>query len=318
MEWVSVAEEYCGMFGWGARGKYIGISRMLGDGDKNQLTRGKVFASTRPRGILSGFLTIVPSLGYAVYLPPIAAKIGPQRIRMRISEKRMRSGAIFSAYTTRDRKLVIEDVLVWDNQSVWTNTPFEQRWNRLVKEFFTSEYINDVYIQQGLTVEPAKYVSLTQLKEPDGFSVVEFVPDIPNHKRLIWMAPKGDASYNNANGPREIVHRANNTHSVAQAKTATQAKTDGNTNGSDGGVANVATEAFTDHTIAAKYVRRETAMGPDVYSVWNKDTKERIGISLVRTLAVSRKLRAVKKEEIDAVLEWNRQFDKWEIVDVCE
>jgi hypothetical protein len=311
MEWVSVAEEYCGMFGWGARGKYIGISRMLGDGDKNQLTRGKVFASTRPRGILSGFLTIVPSLGYAVYLPPIAAKIGPQRIRMRISEKRMRSGAIFSAYTTRDKRLVIEDVLVWDNQSVWTNTPFEQRWNRLVKEFFTSEYINDVYIQQGLTVEPAKYVSLAQLKEPDGFSVVEFIPDIPNHKRLIWMAPKGDASYNNANGPRESVPRAvlSNGNS-ANTKTVAQA---------NGNVADVlTTEAFTDHTIAAKYVRRETAMGPDVYSVWNKDTKERIGISLVRTLAVSRKLRAVKKEEIDAVLEWNRQFDKWEIVDVCE
>jgi hypothetical protein len=311
MEWVSVAEEYCGMFGWGARGKYIGISRMLGDGDKNQLTRGKVFASTRPRGILSGFLTIVPSLGYAVYLPPIAAKIGPQRIRMRISEKRMRSGAIFSAYTTRDKRLVIEDVLVWDNQSVWTNTPFEQRWNRLVKEFFTSEYINDVYIQQGLTVEPAKYVSLAQLKEPDGFSVVEFVPDIPNHKRLIWMAPKGDASYNNANGPRESVPRAAPSNgNSANTKTVAQA---------NGNVADVlTTEAFTDHTIAAKYVRRETAMGPDVYSVWNKYTKERIGISLVRTLAVSRKLRAVKKEEIDAVLEWNRQFDKWEIVDVCE
>lgn len=290
MEWVSVAEEYCGKFGWGARGKYIGISRMLGDGDKSQLARGKVFASTRPRGILSGFLTIVPSLGYAVYLPPIAAKIGPQRIRMRISEKRMRSGAIFSAYTTRDKRLVIEDVLVWDNQSVWSNTPFEQRWNTLLKQFFTSEYTNDTYIQ-GLTVEPAKYVSLAQLKEPDSYSVVEFIPNVPNYKRLIWMAPKSDAALTTI--CKEPVRLETERSDVKQ-------------------------EQPIDHTIATKYLRRETAMGPDVYSVWNKDTKEKIGISLVRTLAISRKLRAATSEEIAAVLEWNRQFDKWEIIDVCE
>jgi hypothetical protein len=283
MEWVCTAEEYCGQFGWGARGKYIGISRMLGDGDKSQLARGKVFASTRPRGILSGFLTIVPSLGYAVYLPPIAAKIGPQRIRMRLSEKLLKYGAIFSAYMTRDKRLVIEDVLVWEHQSVWTNMPFEQRWNTLLKQFFASEYTNDTYIQ-GLTVEPAIYVSLAQLKEPDGFSVLEFVPNLPNNKRLIWMAPKIDAPKIEAPDRKEV---------HADTKD-------------------------TKDTNDTKYVRRESSMGPDVYSVWNKNTKERIGISLVRTLAISRKLRAVTKEEIDVVMEWNRQFDKWEIIDVCE
>ena len=33
MDWLRVAEEWLGNYGWGARGQYLGISRMFADND---------------------------------------------------------------------------------------------------------------------------------------------------------------------------------------------------------------------------------------------------------------------------------------------
>ncbi len=291
MEWVSVAEEFCGAYGWGARGKYIGISRMFSDSDKQHISRGKVFGSTRPRGILSGFLVIAPSLRYAVYLPPIAAKVGPQRIRMRISEFLQTSGAIFSAFMTRDKRLIIEDVLVWDKHPVWLTTPFEKRWNTIMAQFVKQEFINDNGIQ-GFTIELAKYVPIAQLTEPDAHTVLEFIPDAPNHKRLIWIPQK------NTESNQPIVQ----TEDVKEIPNTVLSSTD-----------HVQKPKTTIVSHGPKYIRREIAMGPDVYSVWEKETKTRLGLALIRTLAISRLLRTDSAEEIDVKAEWNRQFEKWEI-----
>jgi hypothetical protein len=296
MEWVSVAEEFCGAYGWGARGKYIGISRMLGDNDKQHISRGKVFGSTRPRGILSGFLVIAPSLGYAVYLPPIAAKVGPQRIRMRISESIQNSGAIFSAFMTRDKRIVIEDVLVWNKTPVWLTTSFEKRWNVFMAQFAKQEFKNDVSLQ-GFAIEFAKYVPIADLTEPDSHTVLEFIPDSPNHKRMIWIPQKGvehSTPLVTANEQKvaEVVEtKESDVPAVEKPKASPKIVSNG-----------------------PKYVRKELALGPDVYSVWDKESKTRIGLALVRTLAISRFLRQETAEEIDVKAEWNRQFEKWEIV----
>jgi hypothetical protein len=277
MEWVATAEEFCGNCGWGARGKYIGISRMFGDGDKTALTRTKMVASSRPRGLLSGFLAIVPTLGYAVYLPPIAAKMGPIRIRMRVSDELLRDGAIFSAYVQRSavqggpRTLVLEDVLVWKHKNVWFNTTFDERWNKIMKQFVRYELKQDTVLQ-GINIKLANYISLDIVDEPDDHTVLEFIPNAPNQKRLIWIPPKetvthvAPTSTNPANSPDEL--------------TAT----------------------------------RETSLGPDVYSVWRGG--DRLGLALVRTLAVSRALRnATCAEKIPIHAIWNKQFEKWEILD---
>ena len=297
MEWVSVAEEFCGAYGWGARGKYIGISRMLGDSDKQHISRGKVFGSTRPRGILSGFLVIAPSLRYAVYLPPIAAKVGPQRIRMRISESIQHSGAIFSAFMTRDKRVVIEDVLVWNKTPVWLTTTFEKRWNTCMAQFAKEEFKNDVSLQ-GFGIEFAKYVPIAELTEPDSYTVLEFIPDAPNHKRMIWIPQKG-TEYS---APSVVTHE--------------QKETDKESHESDSPIVEKPKVNPNPKSVShgPKYARKETALGPDVYSVWDKETKARLGLALVRTLATSRFLRQETAEEIDVRAEWNRQFEKWEIM----
>ena len=189
MDWLRVAEEWIGNYGWGARGKNLGISRMFTDNDMSVVRREKLVASYRPRGILSGFLAVVPSLGCAVYIPPIAAKTGgPVRIRMRFSEELLRDGAVFSCYINRDRKMVIEDVLVWRNESSWFAKSFAERWV-LIKEFVSSHWKPDLSFQ-NMQITIASYVSMDSLGEPESHSVVEFVPNKAGQKRIIWIPAK--------------------------------------------------------------------------------------------------------------------------------
>ena len=257
-----MAEEYMGKYGWGPRGRHIGLSRMFGVSDKSAIAATNMVVSVRPRGILSGFLVIVPCTGYAMYIPPVASKMPPFRVRLRIPESVWDNGAVISAYLRKDRRLVLEDILVWQGKPVWNTTGFSERW-KLMAAFLESWHSDKAL--QGLHIEPAIYMSLTSITEPNEHSVLEFVPLAPNQKRLIWMP------------------------SATQRE---QPKTSGT-------------------TLVAK---RETAMGPDVYSVWRSE--EKLGLALVKTLAISRALRTANLAEIPIEAVWNKGFDKWEILKI--
>ena len=272
-DWIAAAEEYIGKNGWGARGKTLGISRMYSENgaDKALIRKEKVVASIRPRGILSGFLAVVPNLGYAVYLPPIAAKMGPQRIRLRLSPQVLNDGAIFSAYYNRNKQLVIEDVLTWQSTPVWHTKPFKERWERIIADFATNHY-KPMLELQGTEIILAQYTSVNQVQaqEPDANHVVEFVLNGANTKRIIWIPPKIE--------PTPVTQ---------PAKTPVP---------------------------GADIFKVKKEMGPDVFSVWKGE--ERLGLGLVRTLAISKALRLANLDEIQVVAEHNKQFDKWEIKSV--
>ena len=275
MDWVAVAEEYVGKNGWGARGKVLGISRMYSDNgaDKALVRKEKVVASIRPRGILSGFLAVVPNLGYAVYLPPIAAKMGPQRFRLRLSPALLTDGAIFSVYFNRVKQLVIEDVLTWQGAPVWHTKPFKERWKRIVADFINNHY-KPMLELQGIEIVLAQYMSVNelqaQIQESDTNTVVEFVLNGANSKRIIWIPPKVE--------PTPV------------------------------------TQTVKDSTPGETVFKLKKEMGPDVYSVWRGE--ERLGLGLVRTLAISRALRLADLENITVAAIHNKQFDKWEIQSV--
>jgi len=274
MDWVAVAEEYIGERGWGARGKTIGISRMYTDTDKTTIRKDKVVASIRPRGILSGFLAVVPTLGYGVYLPPIAAKTGPQRIRLRLSQQVLSNGAIFSAYFNRSKQLILEDVLHWQGESVWHTKTFKERWEKTMADFVANHFKPMLEIQDQTEIILAKYISANQIQEPDTNSVIEFVLNGANTKRIIWIPPKEEQV--------PVVQQQQ------QSQTSQHA------------------EVFK--------VKKE--VGPDVYSVWRGE--ERLGLGLVRTLAISKALRLANLDDITVVADYNKQFDKWEIKSVIE
>jgi len=182
MEWLPVAEDYIGRFGWGASGR-MGICRMFNEQDK--LMKDNVIASLRPRGILSGFLAVVPKLQHAVFIPPSASKSKPLRIRMRLSDKILQDGAILSAYLTRENILVVEDVIVWGRQTVWTNHSFSERWTQYMNMFFQG-FKQDRELQ-GVLIRPAEHRTLQSLQEPGEYQLLEFIPNTANTKRILWM-----------------------------------------------------------------------------------------------------------------------------------
>lgn len=310
MEWVAAAEEFMGAFGWGARGKHLGVSRMFGDGDKVSLSRNAVVVARRPRGLISGFLVILPTGGGAVYVPAIAAKLPPQRFRLRLSPRVSEAGgAIFSAYLSRGatreepRRCVLEDVLVWEGRDVWGTQPFRVRWSRIMRDFLENHFLADARLAGGTVFEAANYqsVATTLLSgEPDERTVLEFVPDAAGQKRLIWsakkatVAPKLPTPVPSVTAPTAIKI----SEIAAQPKERV-----GSTEHPKGS----ATE-FT--------IKKEAGMGPDVYAVF-KGT-ERMGLALVRTLAISRALRVattgVGEAGVPVSAEFNKTFEKYEIM----
>jgi hypothetical protein len=259
---VTSATQYLGRYGWGTQGKMLGISRMFQDADVNGMKRGKMVASTRPRGVLSGFLAIVPDLQQVIYLPPVAGKIPARMVRMRLSSELLKEGAILSCYWDGG-DLVLEDVLVWRGKPVWQQMTFVERWNECMHSFCTMWHPDDVL--QGCTVRMVEYVSLHQIVKPGDREVLEFVPNTANTKRMIWL-------------PNEESEE----------------------------------KEYTKHT-----ARRELIIGPDIFSVWSSGEKvERLGIAYIRTLAVSKKLRVHSSDEFQVQTQWNKMFERYEIVDI--
>jgi hypothetical protein len=272
MEWVADAEEFIGKHGWGARGHNLGISRMFGTNDKATLVRSNMAIALRPRGLLSGFLAIVPNNG-VVYIPPIAAKVPPQRIRLRISDTLRADGAIFSAYITREapRRLVLEDVLVWRGEAVWKSKTFSERWNNVMAEFVEKHFRSDDMLQECVVCLASYLTPQTIIDEPSEKTVLEFIPEAAGSKRLIWMPPRNTVS----------------------------------------------ATSTSDSSVSAYNIRKEAGMGPDVYAIYNDST--RLGLALVRTLAVSKALRlatANTNTPVNVRAEYNKGFDKYEVLEV--
>lgn len=184
-DFVSTATQFIARYGWGAQGKMLGISRMFQEADMNLLKKEKLVASLRPRGILSGFLAIVPALKSAIYLPPIAGKTQPKQIRMRLSDDLLQTGAILSCYWSSGNELILEDILVWKGASIWQKMPFSARWSECMRSFADSWQPDTVL--QNCQIRFAEFLSLESLQKPSDREVIEFIPDSPHAKRMIWL-----------------------------------------------------------------------------------------------------------------------------------
>jgi hypothetical protein len=86
------------------------------------------------------------------------------------------------------------------------------------------------------------------------------------------------------------------------------------------GVVGATTPASGGGAAAVHVAKREAVLGPDVYSVYEGETK--LGTALVRTLVASRALRLAfasggGADTVRVNTQFNKQFDKWEILDVA-
>jgi hypothetical protein len=277
MSWTETVEEFVGKHGFGARGKHISLSRILNPSDLAQLQTSQFVSSYRPRGILSGFLVIHPQLQYAVYLPPAASKLQPQRFHVRVDPRHMEHGVIASAYLY-NKQLVIEDLVAIDGVTMWLSRGFGDRWVRL-KQFIEKELRHDVFLQGGTVITSTSYMSLGSLAEPPDDKVVEFIPCLGGgQKRVIWIPDRAAA------GKTEPAIGISS---------------------SGGGKILIA--------------KRDASMGPDVYSLYDGETK--LGAALVRTLVASRALRLAfaagsSVDNVRVSVQFVKQFDKWEVLEV--
>jgi hypothetical protein len=189
---ITAANAYLTRFGWGSHGKMLGISRMFQDADVSILRNGKCLLAMRPRGVLSGFLAIVPG-GGIVFVPPSSGKAQPYTVRLRVSDTLHQEGAIFSCYSD-GVDLILEDVLVWKGKPVFQTVGFSDRW------VFMGEFLDEFQPDdglQGFSLRIAEYASLELLTtnlELEERQVIEIVPNAPNMKRLVWVPPAEDTS----------------------------------------------------------------------------------------------------------------------------
>ena len=237
----------------------------------------------RPRGILSGFLVIVPgSKGRAAFLPPSVEKAAPILLRLRAHPDVFKYGCILSAYRHKGT-LVVEDALVWREEPVFYCMKFPERW-ALVHRFFRALCPDRAL--QGVDLVAATYTVPSAVTVPEAHSVVEWVPFEANQRRLV-VVPAVAAG-------------------VAETKASPKASTNASTNASP----KVETVPSSSEVVA-----RRDPVGPDVYQLWRGATS--LGQALVRTLTVSKALRLYEGESVPVSVTFHKGFSKWEVTGIC-
>jgi len=243
----------------------------------------------RPRGILSGFLVIVPgSKGRATFLPPSVEKAAPVLLRLRAHSDVFKYGCILSAYRHKGT-LVVEDALVWREEPVFYCMKFPERW-ALVHRFFRALCPDPVI--QGMELVAATYTIPSAVTVPDDRSVVEWVPFESNQRRLI-VVPSTAATV------------------VAATVAATVLPT-------PKPIAVPISSPSPPPSLppsSPEVVARRDPVGPDVYQLWRGSTS--LGQALVRTLTVSKALRLYEGEAVPVSVAFHKGFSKWEVTGVC-
>jgi hypothetical protein len=63
--------------------------------------------------------------------------------------------------------------------------------------------------------------------------------------------------------------------------------------------------------------RRESLVGPDIFSLWSDKGEKQNHLALVKTLMVSKALRLHPVDEFKVQTAWNKMFERWEILGVA-
>lgn len=252
----------------GLHGKMLGISKMFQDRDIAMLKMKKTVVTLRPRGVLSGFLAVVPSVHAAVYIPPVGSKIPAIRLHMRLDEQVWQQGVILSCYWD-ETSLVLEDILQWGDKRLWSSVSFEHRWSKYMQAFCDAWMPDSTLC--GCSIRLAEYMTLDQLDSQtlnQVNNVIEFIwAEDAGMRRFIWVPDKS--------------------------------KNDD-----------------TSDTSQIKVVRRESQVGPDIFSIWSLSGERIPNYALVRTLAISRALRLHSDDEFRVRTTWNSMFERHEILSI--
>lgn len=242
--------------------------------------------------------------GYLVFLPKMPAiwideqfkksyKI-PIRVSSQIYEK---NTVMIASLNMADAVLRLEDV--WLHAGRHTrNTPFTQRWERLL-DFFSVSYKPDAVLQ-GLRIETAIYEPLSSALAWDYSKIKGFViaQGDTYQRRLRVQMTEGPSSSHASVPPAKASLEKEKAPAKAPAPLAkAPAKAPANANAA----------------IAMPHPQH-----PDTYDLWINGVKK--GYAAVQDIELSRKLRTavLSTKELRVSFEWNAEFSMYEINDLLD
>lgn len=251
------------------------------------LKRDAWFVLRRPADrARTGLLCVWPAKRCCVYIAGDSPT--PRRPTPRVALLRLRVDPQFYAcegltvfaatLSATARRLWVEDTLIWKGRPVQEEETFRQRHQRVV-QWLEHYAILDTRLIDGLEVTAAAWQPLISL-EPEGtWELIQ--ADDPGRRRLYWIANHAPAAYQSPSLTTATAPIA----SVPQLDLGEAA----------GALVAIATRQS----------------GPDQWAIASADGKT-LGRLLVRTLAASTELRAVKGNTARVEVEWVPAFGKWE------
>jgi len=162
------------------------------------LKKGVFFALENEGRGEPGFLVLLPGIPAIYYqfrrrggtMVPDASIL-----RLRISNAVQEGGGTVLVATLDDvlHTLRLEDVWMWRGEGLMASKTFTQRRERL-QEFVQHHWVPDARLLGGIYVSVAQPMSMDQFaakKDWTGVQSVEFIPDMPARRRMIWYLEKG-------------------------------------------------------------------------------------------------------------------------------
>lgn len=158
------------------------------------LARNPFYALVHPNPIESGFLVFSPR-----HAPVFLHESGRRSwvIRMRLSSKMHANTAIFAASLDKgDGFLWLEDVLVWEGQTIHRTQPFTER-RKVLKGFLEHHWMPDARCAGGLQIKIANFKSLEDMKnftDQTMWWAIDFCPESADRRRFRLKAAGGKFS----------------------------------------------------------------------------------------------------------------------------
>lgn len=216
------------------------------------------------------------------------------RIPLRVSQSIFQQRTIFIATLNRSEgRLTLDDCWEWKGQSM-IGKPFTKRWE-LVRDFFSAEFKEDERLQRGLQIEPAVWYPLLEFESLCSTGALDWIHWQPEHtasKRLrIELKERMDA---------QTTPLAQTSHKTSQKESRPPQP------------------SAETATLTARAVANPDM--PDTYTLFTAENTEK-GTAAVQRFTLSKQLRDVlaqkEQKEVFVEVEWNTEFEKWQITGVA-
>jgi len=269
------------------------------------LKKGEFYVMENEGRAEPGFLVFLPGKP-AIFVQFQRGKQGERgwranTLRMRVSTSVSDGGGTILVATLDDvlHRLRLEDVWMWRGKSIIRNQPFSKR-REFLKEFVSHHWVPDARLLGGIFTSIAQPMSLeafTAKKDWAECHSVEFVPEMPGRRRMVWFletqvrAAEAHAGLKQLRGP------------VVMAQVVASPAT-----------AIVEPKDSTQRRVRAVPVDRL----PDVYDIYGEDGLP-ISRASVQQFSLSMALRSATEEgkDIWVVAEWSKEFGGYMIISIC-